>query len=73
MPDMLQYADNAQHTFSSKNAPTLHHAIPTLEALFRAWSIWAVCLKYHPFTLVLHAIVGSKSVAMFGSFGLLVM
>ena len=54
-PDMHQQADNAQHTFSSKNVLTLYHAIPSLEALYRAWSSQAVHPKYQPFATALHA------------------
>src|SRR5258708_15120132 len=54
----LQHADNAQHAFSSENVPTLHYAIPALEALYRAWSSRAVRPKYEPFAPALHAAAG---------------
>jgi hypothetical protein len=41
--------------FSSDNIPTLHYAIPALEALHQAWSSWAGCPKFQPFALALHA------------------
>jgi len=49
----LQHADNAQHSFSSENVPTLHCAIPALEALHKAWSSRADRSKYEPFALAL--------------------
>jgi len=54
-PDVHQHADNAQDAFSSENVPTLHHAIPSLEALYRAWSSWAAHPKYQPFVATLNA------------------
>ena len=51
----LQHADNAQQAFSSDNVPTLHCAIPALEALHRAWFSRAGRSKFQPFTLALHA------------------
>jgi hypothetical protein len=54
----LQYADNAQQAFSSDNTPTLHLAIPALEALYKAWSSRADAddrPKYLPFTPALRA------------------
>jgi hypothetical protein len=53
--DILQHADNAQQAFSSDNVPTLHYAIPTLEALHRAWSSRADHSKFQPFASALHA------------------
>ncbi|KAF8805383.1 hypothetical protein BYT27DRAFT_7104859 [Phlegmacium glaucopus] len=40
------HADNAQQAFLSDQASTLHLAIPTLEALRRAWSSCSACPKY---------------------------
>jgi hypothetical protein len=54
-PDVIQHADNAQHAFSSENTPTLYHAIPALEALYRAWSSRAARPKYRPFAAALRA------------------
>lgn len=34
----IKCADNAQQAFSYDNTPTLHAAIPALEALHKAWS-----------------------------------
>ena len=50
----LQHADNAQQAFSSDNVSTLHHAIPALEALHKAWSSRADRSKYAPFATALH-------------------
>ena len=54
-PDALQHADNAQQVFLSVNVPTLHFAIPALEALHRVWSSRAGRSKFQPFTSALHA------------------
>ncbi len=35
---MDQYADDAQHTFSSDNRPSLHNAVPALEKLHAKWN-----------------------------------
>jgi hypothetical protein len=53
--DVLQHADNAQQAFSSDNVPTLHYAIPALEALHRAWSSRASRPKFQPFASALYA------------------
>ena len=53
--DILQHADNAQQAFSSDNVPTLHYAIPALEALHRAWSSRASRPKFQPFASALYA------------------
>ena len=45
----IQHADNAQQAFSSEQTPTLHLAIPALEALHHAWSIRAAREKYSRF------------------------
>lgn len=46
---MCQHADRAQQTFSSENEPSLHVAIPALEALHNAWSKRIVKDKYTAF------------------------
>jgi hypothetical protein len=33
-----KHADNAQQAFSTDQGPTLHLALPALEALWKAWS-----------------------------------
>jgi hypothetical protein len=53
--DVLQHADNAQQVFLSDNVPTLHYAIPALEALHQVWSSLASCPKFQPFTSALYA------------------
>ena len=52
---MLQHGDNAQQSFSSDKATTLHLAIPALEALYKAWSSRAKRPKYDRFGPALHA------------------
>jgi hypothetical protein len=52
---LLQHADNAQQSFSSEHASTLHLAIPALEALYRAWSARAARSKYEQFVPALDA------------------
>ena len=44
-----------QQAFSSDKVPTLHLAIPALEALYRAWSAHVDRLKYEPFAPALRA------------------
>ncbi len=34
----MQYADDAQHAFSSDNRPLLYNAIPALEKLHAKWN-----------------------------------
>ena len=51
----VQYADNAQHAFSSDQAPTLHLALPALEALHKAWSSRRAHVKYLGFIAALDA------------------
>jgi hypothetical protein len=46
---MFQHADRAQQTFSSENEPSLHIAIPALEALHSAWSKRIEREKYSEF------------------------
>lgn len=43
---ILQHADNAQQAFSSDQGPTLHLALPALEALHQAWSSRSEKPKY---------------------------
>ena len=50
-----QHADNAQHAFSSDQAPTLHLVLPTLEALHKAWSSRHNHVKYTAFVAALDA------------------
>jgi hypothetical protein len=45
----LKHADNAQQAFSSDQNPSLHLAIPALEALHKAWSSRLVRPKYYHF------------------------
>jgi hypothetical protein len=53
---LYQHADNAQQAFSSDQAPTLHLAIPALEALHRAWSSCTEHAKYQQFVPALNAV-----------------
>ncbi|KAI9436377.1 hypothetical protein F5148DRAFT_1357372 [Russula earlei] len=53
--DLLAHADNAQQAFSSDQATTLHLALPTLEALHKAWSKHAEHAKYLKFVPALNA------------------
>ncbi|OBZ65234.1 putative AC transposase [Grifola frondosa] len=55
--DLLGHADNVQQSFSSDQVPSLHLAIPTLEALHKAWSSRAERNKYRAFSLALHVAV----------------
>jgi len=47
--DILQHADAAQQAFSSDEGPSLHLALPALEALHKAWSSRAERPKYAHF------------------------
>jgi len=49
-----QWADAAQQAFSSDTVPTLHNALPALEALHQAWSSCIGHDKYSDFTDALH-------------------
>ncbi|KAG6895056.1 hypothetical protein C0992_003343 [Termitomyces sp. T32_za158] len=49
------HANNAQQAFLSDQVPTLHLAIPALEALHRAWSSHASRIKYTVFSTSLQA------------------
>lgn len=46
----LQHADRAQQVFSSEHEPTLHLAVPTFEALYRAWDVRTRRPKYSEFS-----------------------
>jgi hypothetical protein len=48
--DLLQHADRAQQAFSSDTSPSLHLALPALEALRKAWSTRRDKIKYSDFT-----------------------
>lgn len=51
---MLQkLADYAQQSFSSDHGPSLHHTLPSLEALHKTWSVWLKQNNYWPFHLAL--------------------
>lgn len=50
-----QHADNAQHAFSSDKAPTLHLALPALEAIHKAWTTRQTREKYKDFLPALKA------------------
>jgi hypothetical protein len=52
-----QHADAAQQAFSSENGPTLHLALPALEALHNAWSSRAQKDKYSHFEIPLDSAV----------------
>ena len=52
---ILKHAENAQHAFSLEQGPTLHLAIPALEALHKAWSARVGRDKYADFTGALSA------------------
>ena len=51
----VQHADNAQQAFSSDQGPSLHLALPALEALHKAWTKRAVQAKYADFVPALDA------------------
>jgi len=52
-----QHADAAQQAFSSENGPSLHLALPALEALHNAWSSRAQKDKYSHFEIPLDSAV----------------
>lgn len=52
---LVQHADNAQQAFSSDQGPTLHLALPALEALHKAWTKRAARDKYADFIPALDA------------------
>ncbi|KIK94975.1 hypothetical protein PAXRUDRAFT_141754, partial [Paxillus rubicundulus Ve08.2h10] len=43
---LLAHADDSQKNFSSDAGPTLHLALPDLEALHQAWDSHAIQSKY---------------------------
>ncbi|KIK93794.1 hypothetical protein PAXRUDRAFT_12432 [Paxillus rubicundulus Ve08.2h10] len=47
---LLVHADNAQQNVSSDAGPTLHLALPALEALHKAWDSCAIQSKYSVFS-----------------------
>ncbi|KAF8484310.1 hypothetical protein JB92DRAFT_3131662 [Gautieria morchelliformis] len=51
--DLLGHADKAQQAFSSDAGPSLHLALPALEALHRAWTTGLGKEKYWPFTVAI--------------------
>ncbi|KAH7903417.1 ribonuclease H-like domain-containing protein, partial [Hygrophoropsis aurantiaca] len=53
--DVLNHADKAQQSFSSDRGPSLHLALPALEALHKAWSSRAIRDKYVDFKRALEA------------------
>lgn len=53
----LKHADNAQQAFSSDQNPSLHLAVPALEALHKAWSSRLVRPKYYHFKAPLQAAI----------------
>ena len=55
MSAITQHAENAQQAFSFEHGPTLHLAIPALEALHKAWSTRLEREKYAEFTDALTA------------------
>jgi len=50
-----QHADKAQQAFSFSKTPSLHNALPAIEALYAAWSNRAEKEKYSPFREALNA------------------
>ncbi len=52
-----QHADAAQQAFSSESGPSLHLALPALEALHNAWSSRARKDKYYRFETTLDVAV----------------
>ena len=52
---IIQCADAAQQAFSYDNTPTLHTALPVLEALHKAWSSRSTCSCFALFTTALQA------------------
>jgi hypothetical protein len=54
---IMKHADRAQQAFSSDTGPSLHLALPALEALHKAWSARLGKDKYSSFTLALEAAI----------------
>lgn len=57
----LQHAEKAQHAFSTDGGPTLHTALPALEALHKAWSTRKKGTKYMDFQEALEAGISKVS------------
>jgi hypothetical protein len=57
MKFIMQHTDRAQQAFSSDGGPSLHLALPALEALHKAWSARLGKDKYSSFTLPLEAVI----------------
>ncbi|KIK72807.1 hypothetical protein PAXRUDRAFT_179887 [Paxillus rubicundulus Ve08.2h10] len=62
---LLVHADNAQQNFSSDASPSLHLALPALEALHKAWDSHSIQSKYMIFSTGLNAGV-NKIVEYYG-------
>ncbi|KAG2147921.1 hypothetical protein DEU56DRAFT_753194 [Suillus clintonianus] len=58
---VLFFAELAQHLFSSEEGPTLHLALPALEALHSAWSSHSAQIKYIDFHQMLDAAIDKIS------------
>ncbi|KIJ12263.1 hypothetical protein PAXINDRAFT_14886 [Paxillus involutus ATCC 200175] len=54
---LLAHTDNAQQNFSSDAGPSLHLALPALEALHKAWDSRSIQSKYMVFSTGLNAAV----------------
>ncbi|GLB43962.1 putative hAT family C-terminal dimerisation region [Lyophyllum shimeji] len=52
---VLEFADKAQQAFSSDSQPSLHHALPALESLYKAWSSRMSKAKYARYRTALEA------------------
>ncbi|TFY77607.1 hypothetical protein EWM64_g6405 [Hericium alpestre] len=59
--DLLAYADRAQQAFSSDKNPTLHLALPALEALHKVWTTRFGKAKYADFKPALEAAIAKVS------------
>lgn len=53
--NFIQHADTAQQAFSADKSPSLHDALPAIEALHAAWSKRSSKEKYSPFWSALNA------------------
>ena len=52
---LIKHADIAQQAFSVEKAPSLHNALPAVEALHAAWNKRSTKKKYAPFQAALVA------------------
>jgi hypothetical protein len=52
---LIKHADIAQQAFSAEAAPSLHNALPAVEALYAAWNKRSTKNKYKPFEAALDA------------------